>query len=80
MSGERHDGITTEQGRNVSNPVMEDQTINIDLTSQEENEEDEEPRLKYTKLTGNISSIYRNGDDTSVSIVAGDKLVENASP
>ncbi|GAM89313.1 hypothetical protein ANO11243_073500 [Dothideomycetidae sp. 11243] len=37
--------------------------------------EEEEPQLKYTKLTGSLSSVYRGGDDTSTFFVGGDKLV-----
>ncbi len=43
--------------------------------SEEESEEEEEPRLKYATLTRNVSSIYRNGDATSVFLVAGDKMI-----
>ena|SRR5579862_9514151 len=38
-------------------------------------EDDEEPRLKYVRLTGNLGSVYRNGDATSSILVAGDKMV-----
>ena len=37
--------------------------------------EDEEPKLKYAKLTGSLASVYRNGDATSSSLIAGDKMV-----
>lgn len=42
---------------------------------EEEGEDDEEPKLKYAKLTGSLTSIYRNGDSTSAALVAGDKIV-----
>lgn len=40
-----------------------------------EDDEEEEPRLKYAKLTGSLASVYRNGDATSSSLLAGDKMV-----
>ena len=40
-----------------------------------EAEEDEEPKLKYTRLTSSLGNVYRNGDATSAALVAGDKLV-----
>ena len=47
---------------------------NGEAVEHEEDEEDE-PRLKYTKLTASLASVYRNGDDTSTFLVAGDKMV-----
>ena len=47
--------------------------------SDEEDEEDEEPRLKYASLTKHLKPVYRNGDATSAFLVAGDKMVSNAS-
>ena len=38
-------------------------------------EEEEEPRLKYAKLTGSLANVYRNGDSMSSFAVAGDKMV-----
>lgn len=40
-----------------------------------DDEEDEEPRLKYASLTKHLKSVYRNGDATSAFLVAGDKMV-----
>lgn len=40
-----------------------------------EDEEDEEPRLKYASLTKHLKSVYRNDDATSAFLVAGDKMV-----
>lgn len=37
-------------------------------------EEEEEPKLKYAKLTGSLTNVYR-GDSTSAFVVAGDKVV-----
>jgi hypothetical protein len=41
----------------------------------EEEEEDDEPKLKYARLTSHLGPVYRNGDATSVFLVAGDKMV-----
>lgn len=37
--------------------------------------EDDEPHLKYDKLTAALVSVYRNGDATSSLLVAGDKMI-----
>jgi hypothetical protein len=41
----------------------------------DEDAEDEEPKLKYNRLTSNLLPLYRNGDATSTFVVAGDKMV-----
>ena len=41
----------------------------------DEEDEDEEPRLKYASLTKQLRPVYRNGDATSAFLVAGDKMV-----
>jgi hypothetical protein len=40
-------------------------------------EDDEEPRLKYTRLTKSLAGVYRNGDAVSTSVVFGDRMVRN---
>lgn len=46
------------------------------MSSSDEEEEDErEPTLKYSKLTSSLGSIYRGGDSSSAFQVTGDKLV-----
>ncbi|OCK79301.1 hypothetical protein K432DRAFT_394022 [Lepidopterella palustris CBS 459.81] len=42
---------------------------------EEEDDSDDEPKLKYSRLTGNLGSVYRNGDATSSFMVAGDKMI-----
>lgn len=42
---------------------------------EEDEEEEDEPKLKYAKLTGSLTNVYRNGDSTSSTTVAGDKMV-----
>ncbi|KAK6443607.1 Vacuolar protein sorting-associated protein 41 [Oleoguttula sp. CCFEE 5521] len=46
-----------------------------DEQADEEPEEDEEPKLKYAKLTASVAGVYRNGDFTTAFCVAGDKMV-----
>ena len=46
-----------------------------DEEGDEEEGEEDEPQLKYAKLTGSLTSVYRNGDGTSAFLVAGDKMV-----
>ena len=41
----------------------------------EDDEAEEEPKLKYQRLTPNLSSVYRSGDATSSFLVSGDKMV-----
>jgi hypothetical protein len=41
----------------------------------DDEDEDEEPKLKYARLTPHLGPVYRNGDATSASLVAGDKMV-----
>lgn len=40
-----------------------------------EDDEEEEPRLKYATISKRLSSVYRNGDAVSAFLVAGDKMV-----
>lgn len=43
----------------------------------EDDEEEAEPHLKYTKLTAQFASVYRKDDSTSACLASGDKLVCN---
>ena len=36
-----------------------------------QDEDEDEPKLKYHRLTGSLSSVYRNGDATSCFLVSG---------
>ncbi|EON67066.1 hypothetical protein W97_06183 [Coniosporium apollinis CBS 100218] len=47
----------------------------VDEDNEVDDEEEDEPKLKYTRLTGNLASVYRGGDATSASMVAGDKMI-----
>lgn len=54
--------------------TSEDQDSEVE-EDDDEDEVEEEPKLKYTRLTSNLAPVYRNGDATSSSMVAGDKMV-----
>lgn len=54
----------------VSEPEEDDDDDGDDI-----DDADEEPKLKYTRLTSSLAPVYRNGDATSTSMVAGDKMV-----
>ena len=55
------------EARNVEPPDQEDMET--------EEEEDTEPRLKYSRLTSSLASVYRSADSTSAFVVSGDKMV-----
>ncbi|KAH8886959.1 hypothetical protein GQ53DRAFT_726866 [Thozetella sp. PMI_491] len=42
---------------------------------EEEDGADDEPKLKYARLTHHLGAVYRNGDATSSFVVAGDKMI-----
>jgi hypothetical protein len=63
-----HDGDTAGDG------PAESQNTDEDNEEREEGYE-EEPKLKYARLTSHLAPVYRNGDMTSVFLVAGDKMV-----
>jgi len=51
-------------------------SVEQDSDDGEEDEDvDEEPKLKYSRLTSSLLPVYRNGDATSSFMVAGDKMV-----
>ena len=68
----------TYTGGTLSRPATTDGDLCQDEEDGEDDEE-EEPRLKYAPLTQILSSLYRNGDATSTFLVAGDKLVGRSS-
>lgn len=41
----------------------------------DEVENEDEPRLKYTRLTRELGSVYRNGDAVSAALVFGERMV-----
>lgn len=57
-----------QDGSDTDNEEVEDD-------EDDEEEEETEPKLKYSRLTGSLGPAYRNGDATSSSLVAGDKLI-----
>lgn len=44
-------------------------------SSDEEEDDEREPTLKYSKLTSSLASVYRGGDSSSAFQVSADKLV-----
>ncbi|KAK5995571.1 S53-like protein [Cladobotryum mycophilum] len=79
-SGQASEGEGNEDGEDGD--VEEDESEGDDEESEEEDEEDEdddeeddEPQLKSTRLTQHLGAVYRNGDATSASLVAGDKMI-----
>ena len=44
-------------------------------SSEDEDEEDTEPRLKYTKLTTHLSQVFKGKDSASACIASGDKFL-----
>ncbi len=74
------EGADKEDGRDrkalspASNGTLEKENGEDEAASEEE-DEDEEPRLKYASLTKHLKAVYRNGDATSAFLVAGDKMV-----
>ncbi len=69
---DQEDGMDGEGPSFVSNGRPTDTGEDFEAS---EDEEDEEPRLKYASLTKHLKSVYRNGDATSTFLVAGDKMV-----
>lgn len=75
------DAVTPENGHVKNDKVEDGQDQDQDDEGEDEDDdeddddEDEEPRLKYAKLTGSLATVYRNGDATSSSLLAGDKMV-----
>lgn len=65
----------------VQTPKATDNSEDEDEEDDEEEEEDDngdsddEPKLKYQRLTASLSTLYRNGDASSCFFVGGDKIV-----
>ncbi|KAF1808378.1 hypothetical protein P152DRAFT_477408 [Eremomyces bilateralis CBS 781.70] len=82
MAGESEEGdqddIFKRRPETPPNPPPLPQNASPDPnhTAEEDDGEDEdEPKLKYTRLTSMLSPVYRNGDATSAFMVAGDKMI-----
>ena len=70
---DQEESVEEEGSTLVSNGKCE--SANDEEGEASEEEEDEEPRLKYASLTKHLTAVYRNGDATSTFLVAGDKMV-----
>lgn len=68
--GEKN-GSTRQGSPNGKHPSRS----NAEDDEEEDDEDEEEPRLKYAPLTKHLTPLYRNGDASSVFLVAGDKMV-----
>jgi vacuolar protein sorting-associated protein 41 len=68
---------STSHNGDTAGDDPEAESQNTDDEDKEEREEgyEEEPKLKYARLTSHLAPVYRNGDMTSVFLVAGDKMV-----
>jgi vacuolar protein sorting-associated protein 41 len=74
--GEGKDQLVDDSTSHEADTVDEDETEGRDSDTEEgEVDEDDEPKLKYARMTGHLGSVYRNGDATSAFLVAGDKMV-----
>ena len=62
---------------NVQHGRSTENTEKTTTAPEPESDEDEgeEPRLKYANLTKNLTSLYRNGDFATAFFVAGDKII-----
>ncbi|CAN9153568.1 unnamed protein product [Alternaria alternata] len=47
----------------------------VEHDSDDDDDVDEEPKLKYSRLTRDLGPVYRNGDATATFMVAGDKMI-----
>ncbi|KAI9654861.1 MAG: Vacuolar protein sorting-associated protein 41 [Alyxoria varia] len=76
QSRPRHD--RDDRGEDPAQAKTSEPTQNEEGDDDEEDEEDEEetePTLKCARLTGSLSSLYKNGDSTSTFLVSGDKMI-----
>lgn len=71
---DQDESVDEEESVLMSNGKIETENGQDRETSEEEDEE-EEPRLKYASLTEHLKPVYRNGDASSAFLVAGDKMV-----
>jgi hypothetical protein len=59
-----------------SDSVEDDEHVDeSDAEGTDDDGEEDEPKLKYARLTSHLGPVYRNGDATSTFLVAGDKMV-----
>lgn len=83
MAAENIDDAPLPKARDDARLQKAQQTIEPDSDDDEDDEDtadddvDEEPKLKYSRLTRDLGPIYRNGDATATFMVAGDKMVRS---
>jgi hypothetical protein len=63
--------------RDENHAAEDEERVEESDTEEEDDDEggEDEPKLKYARLTAHLLSVYRNGDATSAFLVAGDKMV-----
>ena len=67
-----------KHGNLVANNDSKNDEDEAKYNGEEENEEEDvedEPHLKYTRVTGRLGVVYRNADATSAVSISGDKMV-----
>ncbi|KAF1365132.1 vacuolar assembly protein-like protein [Lizonia empirigonia] len=72
--------VTTGEAGNGTDAAQHVNDRDADDHDDDDDEEDEdgaddEPKLKYSRLTSSLGPVYRNGDATSSFLVAGDKMI-----
>lgn len=70
--GEREQ--VTSNGQSSAEHESEEEEEEVEEEDDDDGVE-EEPKLKYTRLTSSLGPVYRNGDATSTFLVGGDKMV-----
>jgi len=76
------DRVTADESGNgdvLAPKGTEDSEEDDDEDSEDDNgDTEDEPKLKYQRLTASLSTLYRNGDASSCFFVGGDKIVSLA--
>ncbi len=87
MTEESEDQSDTKSAKGKDQELDKGDTVEDEEEEVEESEaaedddvdgEEDEPKLKYARLTSHLGPVYRNGDATSAFLVAGDKMVSLA--
>jgi hypothetical protein len=87
VHGQSGNHLLPDEESEDGDPDLEGGDDHAGASSDEEEEEEgendaqeDEPKLKYHRLTASLSAVYRNGDSTSSFLVEGDKMVTICSP
>lgn len=74
----QQDGANSVGGSAEEDEEYEDEDGDVELEVETDEEVDDEPKLKYQRLTSSLSALYRNGDASSCFFVGGDKIVSQS--